>query len=307
MRTQLLPYNSPFCRSFIIGSLFTISGLAADVDFTRDIQPIFAQSCYSCHGPKAQLGGLRLDAKSTAMAGGQSGQSDRGRQRRARVCCCSESWAPANRPACRWAASRSTAEQIASDPTTGSIRARSGPTAPPRNGGDQEALGVHPAEAARAAASQERANWAANPIDRFILARLETEGLTPSPEADRVTLLRRLSLDLIGLPPTIAEVDAFLADKSPNAYEKQVDRLLASPALRRALGPHLARRGALRRLRRLREGQAAAGLVLSRLGHQRAQSRPALRPVRHRADRRRPAAERRRRTRSSPPASCATR
>ena len=71
--------------------------------------------------------------------------------------------------------------------------------------------------------------WARNPIDRLVLARLEREGLAPSPEADRATLLRRLSFDLTGLPPTTAEVDAFLADKSADAYEKQVDRLLALP------------------------------------------------------------------------------
>ncbi|MDQ3011971.1 MAG: DUF1549 domain-containing protein, partial [Acidobacteriota bacterium] len=71
--------------------------------------------------------------------------------------------------------------------------------------------------------------WVRNSIDAFVLAKLEKEGLTPSAEADRVTLLRRLSLDLIGLPPTIEEVDAFVADKSPKAYEKQVERLLASP------------------------------------------------------------------------------
>jgi hypothetical protein len=71
--------------------------------------------------------------------------------------------------------------------------------------------------------------WARNDIDRFILARLEKEGLHPSPEADRITLVRRLSLDLIGLPPTTAEVDAFLAEKSDRAYENLVDRLLASP------------------------------------------------------------------------------
>ncbi len=70
---------------------------------------------------------------------------------------------------------------------------------------------------------------ATNPIDSFVLARLKKEGLKPSPVADKTTLLRRLSFDLIGLPPTPAEVDAFLADKSPNAYEKVVDRLLASP------------------------------------------------------------------------------
>src|SRR6266852_7176262 len=73
------------------------------------------------------------------------------------------------------------------------------------------------------------ARLAATPIDRFILAKLESKGLKPNPPADRVTLIRRLSFDLIGLPPTPEEVDAFLADRSPNAYEKVVDRLLASP------------------------------------------------------------------------------
>ena len=71
--------------------------------------------------------------------------------------------------------------------------------------------------------------WARNPIDRLVLTRLEREQLKPSPEADRATLLRRLSFDLTGLPPSSAEVDAFLADKSADAYEKQVDRLLALP------------------------------------------------------------------------------
>ena len=73
------------------------------------------------------------------------------------------------------------------------------------------------------------AAWVRNPIDAFVLARLEKEGLKPSPEAPKELLLRRASLDLTGLPPTIEELDVFLADKSPNAYEKAVDRLLASP------------------------------------------------------------------------------
>ena len=71
--------------------------------------------------------------------------------------------------------------------------------------------------------------WARNDIDRFILARLEQARLKPNPEADPYTLIRRLSLDLTGLPPTLAEVDAFVADKSPDAYERLVERLLASP------------------------------------------------------------------------------
>src|SRR5262249_37865558 len=70
----------------------------------------------------------------------------------------------------------------------------------------------------------QRAAWARHPIDSFILERLEREGLEPSPEAAKTTLLRRVTLDLTGLPPTPAEVDAFLADKGPDAYEKVVDR-----------------------------------------------------------------------------------
>ena len=89
-------------------------------------------------------------------------------------------------------------------------------------------------------------SWVRNPIDRFILARLEHRGFDPAPEADRATLLRRLSLDLTGLPPTLAEVDDFLADERPGAYERCVERLLASPSLRGAMGAALARRRRLR-------------------------------------------------------------
>ena len=117
-------------------------------------------------------------------------------------------------------------------------------------------------------------------------------GAVASPEADKATLLRRVSLDLIGLPPTIEEVDAFLADttvRRPDEGRRAPARLAA---LRRTLGPALARRRPLRRLRRLRKRQVALRLVLSRLGHRRVQSRPALRPVHHRATRRRPVAQR---------------
>ncbi len=80
--------------------------------------------------------------------------------------------------------------------------------------------------------------WPRNPIDHFILARLETEGLAPSPPADKVTLLRRLGLDLVGLPPTIAEIDAFVADTSDEAYTRAVERLLASPHYGERWGRH---------------------------------------------------------------------
>ena len=74
-----------------------------------------------------------------------------------------------------------------------------------------------------------KTDWVRNDIDRFILARLEKENITPSPEATKIQLLRRLSLDLIGLPPTVEELESFVADPSPDAYEKQVERLLGSP------------------------------------------------------------------------------
>ena len=96
------------------------------------------------------------------------------------------------------------------------------------------------------------AAWVRNPVDAFVLARLEERGWTPAPPADRAELIRRVTFDLTGLPPTPEEVEAFVDDASPDAYERVVDRLLAPPALRRALGPALARRGPLRRDRGLR-------------------------------------------------------
>ena len=150
-------------------------------------------------------------------------------------------------------------------------------------------------------------DWPRSPIDYFVFARLEAEGLKPSPQADRYTLVRRVYLDLIGLPPTPDEADAFVNDKSPDAYEKLVDRLLRFAALWRALGPPLARSGPLCRHQRLREGPARVDLALSRLGHQGAQRRHAVRSVHDRATRRRHAAERHRVQIGSRPASTATR
>ena len=83
-----------------------------------------------------------------------------------------------------------------------------------------------------------QANWPKNAIDHFTLTKLESANLKPSPEADKITLLRRVHLDLIGLPPTPAEVKAFLADQRPNAYERVVDNLLASPRYGERWGRH---------------------------------------------------------------------
>jgi hypothetical protein len=97
----------------------------------------------------------------------------------------------------------------------------------PEGAGEKHWAYINPVR--RALPKVKNAAWVRNPIDNFVLARLEKEGLQPSPQASREILIRRVSLDLIGLPPTVEEVDAFLADKSPDAYNKVVDRLLASP------------------------------------------------------------------------------
>ena len=132
-------------------------------------------------------------------------------------------------------------------------------------------------------------SWPRNPIDRFILDALEREGLDTSPEADRATLLRRLSLDLIGLPPTPDEVDAFLADRGQDSYETVVDRLLASPEFGvRWARPWLDACAAMP----TRTASSATTCVrsgLSRLGHSGLERRHALRPVHDRAVGRRPA------------------
>ena len=117
-------------------------------------------------------------------------------------------------------------------------------------------------------------NWPRNGIDRWVLARLEQEGLAPSPEADRATLLRRVSLDLTGLPPTLAGAGRLPRGRiARTPTRRSVDRLLASPAYGEHDGPLLARPGPLRRHQRLREGRPPHRLALPRLGHQRLQPR----------------------------------
>jgi hypothetical protein len=196
-------------------------------DFAADIQPILAANCYSCHGPKVQMARLRLDGKKAAFAGGQSGEvikpgNATGSVLYQRVA------GIGDQPRMPMGGKPLPPEKIAL------IRdwINQGANWPDNVGAASAELKKHWAFVApvRPAVPTVRDGHAArNSIDNFILARLDRESIAPSPEADRVTLLRRLSLDLIGLPPTIDEINAFIADRSPNAYEKQVDRLLASP------------------------------------------------------------------------------
>lgn len=210
---------------------------AEPIDFVRDVQPLLAKHCHECHGPVKQEAGLRLDRREAAFKGGDLGNAivpgKSGESLLVHVLMgASEavSRMPADRdplPQDQIALIKTWIDEGAVWPQTETVevdkRRDHWAFRPP----------VRPAIPA-----VKDAAWSQNDIDRFILAKLEAEGLAPSPSTDRITLLRRLSLDLIGLPPTIAEVDAFLADTSPNAYEKQVERLLASPHYGERWGRH---------------------------------------------------------------------
>src|SRR5262249_41546240 len=197
------------------------------VDFVRDIQPLFAERCHSCHGEDQQEGQLRLDAKAIVLRGGKSGpllaagkSGDSllikrlvGLGRGERV--------PLD-------------DEPLRDEQIGFGRAWVDPGAQWPEGVGSAATEIkkhwaYVAPQSPALPPVRDTAWSNNPIDRFVLARLEQEQLAPSPPAERERLIRRASLDLIGLPPALAEVDAFVADNSPDAYERLIDRLLASP------------------------------------------------------------------------------
>jgi mono/diheme cytochrome c family protein len=217
--------------------LFARPSAAAPVDYLGEVKPILAKNCYACHGAAKQRGGLRLDTAAAALQGGNSGpavvpgQGGSSRLLKAVTGRDDVKVMPPKGP-------RLSPAQVAV------LRAwiDAGAKAPP----GETAAGAAPPNrhwafrprARPAAPAVKNAAWVRNPIDRFILARLEKEGLAPSPEADRVTLLRRLSLDLLGLPPEPAEVEAFVADARPDAYEHLVDRLLASPHYGERWGRH---------------------------------------------------------------------
>ncbi|MDX1983148.1 MAG: PSD1 and planctomycete cytochrome C domain-containing protein [Bryobacteraceae bacterium] len=202
----------------VVAALFVSATQAQTVDFVREILPVFEKSCQSCHGAKAQLGSLRLDSKKLAAKAITPGNASASTlyQRIAGI------GDQARMP-------------MGGKPLDAAVITRiktwidQGAAWPEGVGVEDARIQKHWAFVAPQRPAVPAAKWGRNPIDAFVMARLEKEGLRPSPEADRITLLRRLSLDLIGLPPAIEEVDAFLNDRSPNAYEKQVDRLLQSP------------------------------------------------------------------------------
>ena len=191
---------------------------AEPIDFSRDVLPTLSDNCFRCHGPDAaaRKGKLRLDTKDGALRKDDpvivSGKS-------------------ADSELIRRIASTDPDERMPPPKSNRKLTPRQ--IEQLKRWIDEGAKwGKHWAfETPRRPALPpvRDAGWPRNAIDRFVHARLEPEGLKPSPEAPKVTLIRRVTLDLTGLPPTPREVDAFLADPSPGAYEKVVDRLLTSP------------------------------------------------------------------------------
>lgn len=189
---------------------------ASSLQFNRDIRPLLSDRCYACHGPDAgnRQAGLRLDMEASAKAALKNGHLP---------------IAPGD------PANSEIYKRIVSDSPTRRM--------PPAYKGHDKltALEIGRIEQWIKEGAPWQSHWsysppvrpvppsAGHPIDAFVRARLTQEGLSPAPRADRATLLRRVSLDLTGLPPTPAETQAFLQDASPHAYERVVDRLLASP------------------------------------------------------------------------------
>ena len=200
------------------------------VDFQRDVQPIFEQKCQACHGPQLQTSGFRLDNGDAALKGGNSGVVIKPGDSASsplilRVAGVGDAkrMPPAGAPL--------TADQV------GILRAwidqganwpRTVVTSAPNRSRGASHWSFQPIRRPDVPTVQNAA-WVRNPVDAFVLARLQHEQVEPSPEADKSTLLRRLSFDLIGLPPTPKEVADFVNDQRPDAYERRVDTLLASP------------------------------------------------------------------------------
>jgi hypothetical protein len=208
---------------------------AAKIDFAAQVQPIFVEHCYRCHGPDKQESGLRLDVREQALKGGESGSLFEPGKRDE-----SELWR-------RISASDDETRMPPPGEQTKPLSAAEvnliaqwidqGGAWPEGQAARSNHWAFQPIERLAPPAIKNE-TWTRNAIDRFVLARLEARGMVPSPEADRYTLIKRLSYDLLGLPPSVEQADAFVGDASPEAYDKLVERLLDSPSFGERWGRH---------------------------------------------------------------------
>jgi hypothetical protein len=223
------------CRIVVLlPALMTAAVNAGDPDFVRDVRPILDRSCIACHGPARQKSGYRIDLRDIAMKGGDSGEAaivPHDAQKSPLIHYVTGDDQDRQMPPPSSGKPKLTRAEV--DTLRAWINA--GPVWPEELSGalrDQKThWSLQPLAKAPVLAGS------AHPIDALIRARLSTQELTPAPLADRRTLIRRLSYDLIGLPPTPDQVDAFVADRSPTALDALVTRLLESPRY----GEHWAR------------------------------------------------------------------
>lgn len=202
-------------------TVFALQAQASPVSFTRDIRPVMADTCFHCHGPDAasRKAGLRLDIREEALKPAKSGAvpivpgkpEESEVVRRLFTDNADDVMPPAGEHKTLTAEQRETFRRWIAEGATYETH-----------------WAYRPLERPAPPSVQDRA-WTRNPVDAFILAELEKRGARPSPEADRRTLVRRVSLDLTGLPPSPEETEAFVNDTAPDAYDRLVDRLLASP------------------------------------------------------------------------------
>lgn len=205
------------------------------IDFVRDVQPLLKQHCFKCHSGDKREGGLRLDLRSEALAGGDEGiairKGDSGNS--SLIQRVSGTDPDLLMPP---EGDRLTQDEVAILKQwidQGAVWPDSAA------GGDirPDHWSYQPITRPQTPAVQND-RWLRNDIDAFVLARLDAHGIAPSPEADRYTLIRRLYLDLLGLPPDPKDVDSFISDRSPNAYRKLVSKLLQSPHFGERWGRH---------------------------------------------------------------------
>ena len=221
----------------VLACLSGATGRAQAVDYQRQVKPILAQHCYVCHGSTVQMVELRVDTAAALLKGGKAGpaivtgNSAASRLVRAVTGTGGLTRMPFQKPPLK-------SEEIALLKAwiDQGAKAPAGEASDAGGGRAPHWAFVPPKKPAPPVVKNR--TWAHNEIDRFIQARLEKEGIQPAPEADRVTLIRRLSLDLAGLPPSLEEVEAFAGDSKPDAYERLVDRLLASPHYGERWGRH---------------------------------------------------------------------
>lgn len=216
---------------------------AADLEFFESkIRPVLIEHCYSCHAADSKIirGGLLVDSRDGLLEGGDSGPAVvPGNAEESLLL------AALKHESFEMPPERKLPDAVIADfeqwIARGAVDPRDVGNAEPPRGVDYEAAKSHwafqvIADPMPPTVLQE--SWIQSPIDRFVLARLEAAGMTPRPRADKATLIRRASFDLIGLPPSVAEVEAFLADQSPDAFAKVIDNLLQSPHYGERWGRH---------------------------------------------------------------------